>query len=175
MTSIEPWGGRRPSSERPDTNRTCRLDPAGNVLDSYGLPVIKTTGNLRRAATASISASLLLLLAACGSDATTEVDAAGEAETAVGIADRESEVAPAVERMFAFIGANPEVCSEEFSSFNVEYPEDPEDPQVAELDAGIEDRGSALTSCLDEAGEAELSEDISLLTEWGRHLADGGR
>lgn len=125
---------------------------------------------IRRRTFAALTVALTMLLASCGSDTTTEA----AAEDTIAIEDREAEVAPAVERMFDFIGANPDVCAGEFESFNVVYPEDPDDPQVAELDAGIEDRGTALSTCLTDAGETELSEDISLLTLWGRYQADLG-
>ncbi len=129
----------------------------------------------------------LVILGACGSDViATESAQAPSTDAAFSeaqdteapevaepdIAEREAEVEPAALAMFDFIGANPTVCPAEFASFNVEYPEDGDEDIVAELDAGIEDRGEALMSCLDAAGESDMSENVALLTAWGRHLSN---
>lgn len=123
------------------------------------------------------TATGMLVVAACGAEVSVETGTApieDGTEVTVPIADLEPEIGPAAEGMFAFIDANPDVCAVEFESFNVEYPQDDPD-RTAELDEGIEDRGNALRVCLDQAGETDLSEDVALLTQWGRHLADQGR
>lgn len=133
---------------------------------------------------ALLVAFFAVLVSACGSDIEVSIETSDDTvapaepaddEAATPIADREAEVGPAVEAMFAFTADNPDVCTAEFESFNVAYPEPGTDPELtAELDAGIEDRGGALTTCLDAAGEADMSANVELLTLWGRHLADTG-